>query len=95
MTQWAALLMAVGLLVGSGCASNRVRVGQGTEMQQEAEYEPEQKVQPPEGNVSRVSGPVKATPTPPPLIEIDLERRRPPPPTDVEPEPEPEPEPEG
>lgn len=77
----------------TGCASGRVRAGQGTEMQQETEYGPEQKVQPPEGNINRVSGPLNA-PKPPPLLEVDLERRRPPPPAAPEPEPGTGPEPE-
>jgi hypothetical protein len=81
-------------LIGAavGCAGGRVRGGQGTEMQQEEEYLPEQKVQPPEGNTNRVSGPLTA-PTPPPVLEVDLERRRRPPPGDVEPEPGSNPEP--
>lgn len=90
------LIAGCAIAMSTGCASGRVRAGQGTEMQQEREYEPEQKVNPPEGNISRVSGPVKGTPTPPPVIEIDLERRRPPPPRepDLEPDPKPRPEPD-
>ena len=38
------------------CASGRVRGGQGTEMQQAEEYAPSTKVEPPEGNIDRVSG---------------------------------------
>lgn len=77
----------------SACASGRVRGGQGTEMQQAEEYAPSTKVEPPEGNIDRVSGPINS-PTPPPLLEIDLERRRQPIGPELEPEPEPAPEPE-
>jgi len=75
--------LAASLLVG--CASGRVRGAQGTEMGQAREYEPESKVEPPEGNVMRTSGPL-TQPVPPPVLEVDLERRRQPPP---EPEPSP------
>ncbi|MFZ1864211.1 MAG: hypothetical protein WAU39_08330 [Polyangiales bacterium] len=81
-----ALVMATCLSAGSGCAGGRVSGGQGTEMQQQEEYLPAQKVEPPEGNTNRVSGPINS-PTPPPVLEVDLERRRPPPPADIEPEP--------
>ena len=53
------------------CGSGRVRVGQGTEIRQEEVYEPETKVQPPEGNIDR-------RPETGPLLEVDLERKRPP-----------------
>jgi hypothetical protein len=79
--------------VASACASGRVRGGQGTEMQQAEEYQPGTKVDPPEGNVDRTSGPINS-PTPPPVLEVDLERRRPAPGPAPEPEPEPKPEPE-
>jgi hypothetical protein len=72
----------------TGCGGARVHGGQGTEMEQEEDYLPEQKVKPPEGNINRVSGPLTA-PTPPPVLEVDLERRRRPPPPEAEPEPEP------
>jgi len=72
----------------SACAGGRVRGGQGTEMQQEEEYLPRTKVQPPAGNIDRVSGPI-VSPSPPPVLEVDLERRRPPAGPALEPEPEP------
>jgi hypothetical protein len=74
----------------AACASGRVRGGQGTEMQQVEAYQPDQKVNPPEGNVDRTSGPMNL-PTPPPVLEIDLERRQPPAGPGPEPEPEPQP----
>lgn len=74
----------------AGCASGRVRGAQGTEMGQAEEYEPERKVDPPEGNVLRTSGPLNL-PNPPPVLEVDLERRPKPPPGELEPEPEPQP----
>jgi hypothetical protein len=93
MKPMSALVVAASLcMMISGCAGGRVRGGQGTEMQQEEEYRPEQKVKPPEGNVSRVSGPL-TTPTPPPVLEVDLERRRRPPSPEIEPEPGPSAEP--
>jgi len=76
----------------TACGSGRVRGGQGTEMGQAKEYEPEQKVNPPVGNVDRTSGPMEL-PDPYPVLEVDLERRRPPPGPGPEPEPEPQPEP--
>lgn len=76
----------------TACAGGRVRGGQGTEMQQEQEYLPARKVQPPEGNVARTSGPI-ISPTPPPVLEVDLERR-PPQSPGQQPEPEPQPEPQ-
>ena len=80
-------LLASLLLLLAGCASGRVRGAQGTEMEQMREYEPERKVDPPEGNVMRTSGSL-THPVPPPVLEVDLERRREPPP---KPEPEPNP----
>lgn len=74
------------LALASACASGRVRGGQGTEMRQAEEYAPEQKVDPPEGNISRETETY-------PLLEVDLERRRPPAAPPLEPEPEPKPEP--
>jgi hypothetical protein len=61
-------------------------------MQQEQAYEPSSKVDPPQGNVDRTSGPV-TLPTPPPVLEVDLERRRPAPGPEPEPDPKPEPKP--
>lgn len=74
----------------AGCASGRVRGLQGTEMGQAEEYEPQRKVDPPEGNVLVTSGPLNL-PNPPPVLEVDLERRRDPPPPALEPDPEPKP----
>lgn len=85
----ASILTAI-LALAAACATGRVRGAQGTEMQQEQEYEPSSKVDPPQGNVDRTSGPV-TLPTPPPVLEVDLERRRPAPGPGPEPEPEPEP----
>ena len=76
--------------LATACASGRVRGGQGTEMQQAEEYQPSRKVDPPQGNIDRTSGPIDL-PEPPPVLEIDLERRRPPPGPGPEPEPEPKP----
>ncbi|MBT8468702.1 MAG: hypothetical protein HKN10_20365 [Myxococcales bacterium] len=84
------VVAAVIMTLGSACATGRVRGAQGTEMQQEQAYEPSSKVDPPQGNVDRTSGPV-TLPTPPPALEIDLERRPPAPGPELEPEPEPEP----
>ena len=70
------ILAALIMTLGSACATGRVRGAQGTEMQQEQAYEPSSKVDPPQGNVDRTSGPV-TLPTPPPVLEVDLERRRP------------------
>jgi hypothetical protein len=78
---------AGGAVLG-GCASGRVRGAQGTEMGQAREYEPEQKVEPPVGNVDRTSGPL-TQPDPYPVLEVDLERRREPPPGELEPDPKP------
>lgn len=75
------------IILASACASGRVRGGQGTEMRQAEEYEPEQRVDPPEGNISRQTETY-------PLLEVDLERRRPPAGPGPEPEPEPGPKPE-
>lgn len=88
----AAVLIVTALLTTQqmGCGGGRVSGGQGTEMEQEEDYLPEQKVKPPEGNINRVSGPLTPI-TPPPVLEVDLERRRQPPPPEVEPEPEPSP----
>lgn len=85
-----ALILATLLLatVSLACAGGRVRGGQGTEMEQEADYLPSQKVKLPEGNTDRVSGPINS-PSPPPVLEVDLERRRPPVGPSLEPEPEP------
>lgn len=87
-------LVVVACLAGlvSACASGRVRGGQGTEMQQAEEYEPSTKVNPPEGNIDRVSGPINS-PNPPPVLEIDLERRRRPVGPELDPEPQSKPEP--
>jgi hypothetical protein len=85
----AAFILLIFALV-SACATGRVRGAQGTEMQQEEEYQPSSKVDPPEGNVDRTSGPV-TLPNPPPVLEVDLERRRPA--RGPEPEPEPKPKP--
>lgn len=81
------------VILGSGCASGRVRGGQGTEMGQAEAYEPQTKVDPPQGNVDRTSGPLTPVDTYP-VLEVDLERRSPPPPPPLEPEPEPKPQPE-
>ncbi len=80
-------LITVFFVSVAGCAGGRVRGAQGTEMGEAREYEPETKVEPPEGNVSRTSGPL-TQPEPYPVLEVDLERRREPPPG---PEPEPNP----
>ena len=87
-----ASMLAGVLALAAACATGRVRGAQGTEMQQEQEYQPGSKVEPPQGNVDRTSGPV-TLPTPPPVLEVELERRRPVPGPAPEPEPEPEPEP--
>jgi hypothetical protein len=87
-----AIVIGVAALL-TACASGRVRGGQGTEMMQAEEYEPSRKVDPPQGNVDRVSGPIDS-PEPPPVLEVDLERRRRPPGPGPEPEPEPKPQPE-
>lgn len=89
MKPWALPILVLCMTTGwsLGCAGGRVRGAQGTEMQQEEEYLPEQKVKPPEGNINRVSGPLTPI-TPPPLLEVDLERRRPPPPPEIEPDAE-------
>ncbi|MGB5283043.1 MAG: hypothetical protein WBN29_00945 [Polyangiales bacterium] len=73
--------------LASACASGRVRGAQGTEMGQAEAYEPQQKVEPPTGNVDKTSGPLTPIDTYP-LLEVDLERRRP----AVGPGPEPEPQ---
>jgi len=77
----------------TACASGRVRGGQGTEMGQAEEYQPEKKVDPPTGNAEKTSAPLEPIDTYP-VLEIDLERRRPPPGPGSEPEPEPKPPPE-
>jgi hypothetical protein len=87
-----AIVIGVAALL-TACASGRVRGGQGTEMMQAEEYEPSRKVDPPQGNVDRVSGPIDS-PEPPPVLEVDLERRRRPPGPGPEPEPEPQAKPE-
>ena len=58
----------------SACASGRVRGGQGTEMGQAEEYQPDKKVDPPTGNVDKTSGPLEPIDTYP-VLEIDLERQ--------------------
>jgi len=83
-------ILAAILALASACATGRVRGAQGTEMQQEEEYRPSSKVDPPQGNVDRTSGPV-TLPTPPPVLEVDLERRRRAPGPELEPEPKPKP----
>jgi hypothetical protein len=83
-------ILAAILALASACATGRVRGAQGTEMQQEEEYQPSSKVDPPQGNVDRTSGPV-TLPTPPPVLEVDLERRRRAPGPELEPEPKPKP----
>jgi hypothetical protein len=77
----------------SACASGRVRGGQGTEMGQAEEYQPDKKVDPPTGNVDKTSGPLEPIDTYP-ALEIDLERRRRPVGPALEPEPDPQPQPE-
>jgi len=89
----AAVIGACLATLTTACARDRVRGGQGTEMGQAEEYEPEKKVDPPIGNVDRTSGPL-VHPEPYPVLEVDLERRRPPPGPGPEPQPEPQPEPE-
>lgn len=89
----AAIIVACLTTLSTACGSGRVRGGQGTEMGQAKEYEPEKKVDPPIGNVDRTSGPMEQ-PEPATVLEIDLERRHPPPGPGPEPEPEPQPEPE-
>jgi len=84
------LITGIFAAAATACAGGRVRGGQGTEMQQAEEYEPGTKVNPPEGNVDRTSGPL-SLPTPPPILEVDLERRQPAPGPAPEPEPEPDP----
>lgn len=88
MSSWTRFVALGGCLAAllTACAGGRVRGAQGTEMQQMEEYEPKKKVEPPQGNVDRTSGPI-TLPTPPPVLEVDLERRR------RAPGPEPEPEP--
>ena len=76
------------IALASACASGRVRGGQGTEMGQAEAYEPQQKVNPPTGNVDKTSTPIEPIDTYP-ALEVDLERRRP----AAGPAPEPEPEP--
>ena len=84
-----ALILGACIAVFAGaCASGRVRGGQGTEMGQAEEYQPEKKVDPPTGNVDKTSGPLEPIDTYP-VLEVDLERRRPPPGPGPEPEPEP------
>ncbi len=77
----------------SACASGRVRGGQGTEMGQAEEYQPDKKVDPPTGNVDKTSGPLEPIDTYP-VLQIDLERRRQPVGPALEPEPDPQPQPE-
>jgi len=74
--------------LGSACASGRVRGGQGTEMGQAEQYQPDKKVDPPTGNADKTSAPLEPIDTYP-VLEIDLERRRPPPGPGPEPEPQP------
>ena len=84
-----ALILGACIAVFAGaCASGRVRGGQGTEMGQAEEYQPEKKVDPPTGNVDKTSGPLEPIDTYP-VLEVDLERRRPPPGPGPEPEPDP------
>ena len=82
----ALVLLVLASALASACASGRVRGGQATEMRQAEEYEPERKVDPPEGNISRETDTY-------PLLEVDLERRQPPPSPSPDPEPEPKPKP--
>lgn len=94
MSYLSRMLLITGFIaaMATACASGRVRGGQGTEMQQAEEYQPGAKVDPPEGNVDRTSGPI-TSPTPPPVLEVDLERRQRAPGPAPEPEPEPDPKP--
>lgn len=64
-----ALLVATALGSLSACGSGRIRAGQATEIRQEEVYEPETKVEPPEGNIDRL-------PEAYPLLEVDLERKK-------------------
>ena len=59
-------------------------------MGQAEEYQPEKKVDPPQGNVDRTSGPL-THPDPYPVLEVDLERKSAPPPASPEPDAEPDP----
>ncbi len=66
-----ALTLVLSLSAGAllvGCASGRVRGGQGTEIRQEEVYQPKTKVEPPEGNSARL-------PETYPLMEVDLDRK--------------------
>ncbi|MDH3625180.1 MAG: hypothetical protein OES69_06525 [Myxococcales bacterium] len=87
MKRYVALFACIFALTAA-CGTGRVSGGQGTEMMQAEEYEPETKVEPPQGNIDRTSGPLDQ-PDPPPVLQVDLERRQPPPGPDLEPEPEP------
>jgi len=63
------LLVVTALGALAACGSGRIRVGQGTEIRQEEVYEPETKVEPPEGNIDRL-------PEAYPVLEVDLERKQ-------------------
>ena len=62
------LLVVIALGTLSACGAGRVRAGQATEIRQEEVYEPETKVDPPEGNIERL-------PETYPFLEVDLERK--------------------
>ena len=95
MSSPARTLLIAGCIAGlaSACASGRVRGLQGTEMKQAEEYEAQQKVDPPTGNVHKTSAPLEPIDTYP-ALEVDLERRPPRPGPEPEPEPEPKSKPE-
>jgi len=62
------LLVVIALGTLCACGAGRVRAGQATEIRQEEVYEPETKVDPPEGNSERL-------PETYPFLEVDLERK--------------------
>ncbi len=64
-----ALLAVTALGTLAACGTGRVRAGQATEIRQEEVYEPETKVEPPEGNSERL-------PETYPFLEVDLERKK-------------------
>ena len=64
-----ALLVVTALGTLTACGTGRVRAGQATEIRQEEVYEPETKVEPPQGNIDRL-------PEAYPLLEVDLEREK-------------------
>lgn len=76
-------VLATGIVLSTvaACGTGRVRVGQATEIRQEEVYEPETKVEPPEGNIERL-------PEAYPFLEVELERKKDP----YEPDPENKPE---